>query len=54
MRKLILEEWLSLDGYAVDKNGTLNFFPSAEKNQFSDATLDSGKLVLFFVKSFSY
>jgi len=37
MRKLILEEWLSLDGYAVDKNGSLNFFPSAEKNQFSDA-----------------
>lgn len=30
MRKLMLEEWLSLDGYAVDKNGTLDFFPSTE------------------------
>ncbi|MDF2454610.1 MAG: reductase [Cytophagaceae bacterium] len=36
MRKLILEEWISLDGYAADKNGQLDFFPSTEANQFSD------------------
>ena len=36
MRRLILEEWLSLDGYAEDKNGKLDFFPSSESNKFSD------------------
>lgn len=36
MRKLILEEWISLDGYAEDKNGKLDFFPSTESNKFSD------------------
>jgi len=36
MRKLIVEEWISLDGYAEDKNGKLDFFPSTEANKFSD------------------
>lgn len=36
MRKVILEEWLSLDGYAVDARGTLDFFPSTEQNTVSD------------------
>ena len=36
MRRLILEEWLSLDGFAVDKNGTLDFFPAIETDHFSD------------------
>jgi hypothetical protein len=36
MRRLILEEWLSLDGYAVDQEGTLDFFPATEVDQFSD------------------
>lgn len=36
MRKLILEEWLSLDGFAEDKNGKLDFFPSTESNRYSD------------------
>ena len=36
MRKIILEEWLSLDGYAADKNGKLDFFPSTEANKYSD------------------
>jgi dihydrofolate reductase len=36
MRKLILEEWVSLDGYAEDRNGKLDFFPSTEQNKYSD------------------
>src|SRR6266508_5490141 len=36
MRRLILEEWLSLDGYAVERKGTLDFFPATEADQFSD------------------
>ena len=37
MRRLILEEWLSLDGFAEDGEGKLDFFPSTEANKFSDA-----------------
>ena len=36
MRRLILQEWLSLDGYAVDQEGTLDFFPATQVDQFSD------------------
>ena len=36
MKKLILEEWVSIDGYAADKNGELDFFPNTEANKFSD------------------
>jgi dihydrofolate reductase len=36
MRKLIVEEWLSLDGFAADKNGKTDFFPSTEENKQSD------------------
>lgn len=36
MRKLIVQEWLSLDGYAEDKNGKLDFFPPADANKYSD------------------
>ena len=36
MKKLILEEWLSLDGFAVDKDGKLDFFPASETDKFSD------------------
>ena len=39
MRKLILEEWVSLDGYVSDKNGELDFFTNLtpEQNKYSDA-----------------
>ena len=39
MRKLIVEEWLSLDGYVTDKHGALDFFTdiTPEKNTYSDA-----------------
>jgi dihydrofolate reductase len=39
MRKLILEEWLSVDGYVTDKEGSLDFFTdiTPEKNTYSDA-----------------
>ena len=36
MRRLILQEWLSLDGYAEDQEGTLDFFPATQVDQFSD------------------
>jgi dihydrofolate reductase len=38
MRKLILEEWMSLDGHVADRNGQLNFFTqlSPEQNTYSD------------------
>src|SRR5688572_9874561 len=38
MRKLILEEWISLDGHATDKEGGLDFFTqlSPEQNTHSD------------------
>lgn len=36
MRRLILEEWMSLDGFAVDREGGLGFFPASEVDQFSD------------------
>ena len=38
MRKVILEEWLSLDGYVTDKKGQLDFFTNLtpEQNTYSD------------------
>ncbi|MES2523047.1 MAG: dihydrofolate reductase family protein [Gemmatimonadota bacterium] len=36
MRKLILQEWLSLDGFAEDRDGKLDFFPSTDTDQYSD------------------
>jgi len=36
MKKLIVEEWLSLDGFAEDSNGKLDFFPSTEANKYAD------------------
>ncbi len=38
MRKLILEEWVSLDGHVTDKDGSLEFFTSLtpEQNKYAD------------------
>lgn len=39
MRKLIMEQWMSLDGFVTDKNGQLDFFTnlSPEENTYSDS-----------------
>lgn len=39
MRKLIFQEFISLDGYAADKDGTTKFFESPELNKGSDKDL---------------
>jgi dihydrofolate reductase len=36
MRRLILEEWLSLDGFAADRSERLDFFPATETDHYSD------------------
>ena len=36
MRKIILQEWLSLDGFAADENGATDFFASPELSEYSD------------------
>lgn len=36
MRKLIVQEWLSADGFAADENGTTDFFGPTEANEQSD------------------
>jgi dihydrofolate reductase len=57
MRKLIVEEWISLDGYAEDKNGKLDFFPSTDANKYSDQDqlkfLDSIDTILLGRKTYN-
>ena len=36
MRKLIVEEWISMDGYAEDTHGKLDFFPTSAENRYAD------------------
>lgn len=36
MRKLIFQEWLSMDGYAADANGDVTFIESTTLNKYSD------------------
>ena len=56
MRRLILEEWLSLDGFAVDRDGELDFFPESEADRFSDKDqlefLDSVDTILLGRKTY--
>lgn len=35
MRKLIIEEWISLDGYVSDKNGKLDFFAGTVRDTYT-------------------
>ncbi len=40
MRKLIVQEWLSVDGYAADENGSTDFFgPSLDHTDMDQDTL---------------
>lgn len=39
MKKLIFQEWISLDGYAADANNSTSFFESPELNSGSDEDL---------------
>jgi dihydrofolate reductase len=56
MRRLILQEWMSLDGYAVDGDGSLDFFPESQTDKFSDrdqlAFLDSVDTILLGRKTY--
>jgi len=36
MRKLIISEWLSLDGFVSDKNGQLDFFAGLVRDTFAE------------------
>lgn len=36
MRKVIFQEWLSMDGYAADANGGVTFLESFTDNKYSD------------------
>jgi len=36
MRKLVLEEWITIDGYAADENGEMDFFVNKENTSASD------------------
>ncbi|MES1219055.1 MAG: dihydrofolate reductase family protein, partial [Bacteroidota bacterium] len=50
MRKVIFQEWLSMDGYAADEQGSVRFIESATLNKYSDldqlAWLDSIDTIL--------
>lgn len=56
MRRLIIEEWVSLDGYAVDGAGSLDFFPESETDRYSDrdqlAFLDSVDTIVLGRKTY--
>jgi dihydrofolate reductase len=56
MRRLILQEWISLDGYAVDGEGGLDFFPASETDRYSDrdqlAFLDGVDTILLGRKTY--
>ena len=45
MRKLIVEEWISLDGYAADKNNSTDFFRDISPQQKNRAEQDQLKFM---------
>ena len=45
MRKLIVQEWITLDGFAAGKNGQLDFFTSLSPEQNKQSDLDQLKLL---------
>jgi dihydrofolate reductase len=56
MRRLILQEWISLDGYAADGQGRLDFFPASQTDRYSDrdqlAFLDGVDTILLGRKTY--
>jgi hypothetical protein len=44
MRKLILEEWISLDGHVTDANGQLDFFTGFTPERVAFSALPFRKL----------
>lgn len=42
MRKLIIQEWLSIDGFAADEKGSTDFFSNAKMNENSDEDILEG------------
>jgi len=55
-RKLIVEEWLSLDGYVSDKAGGLDFFAKHVRDAYTTAyrldVLNSVDTILFGRKTY--
>ena len=45
MRKLIVEEWMSLDGYVADKNNQLDFFTNVTPDENKYADIDQLKFL---------
>ncbi len=45
MRKLIVQEWITLDGFAAGKNGQLDFFTSLSPEQNKQSDLDQLKFL---------
>src|ERR1044071_1150874 len=56
MRKIIVEEWISLDGYVSDKQGKLDFFTSTVRDAYADTRqvkfLESIDCILFGRKTY--
>jgi dihydrofolate reductase len=56
MRKIIIEEWVSLDGYVADSVGSLNFFTTTVKDTYTEAIqkehLESMDCILFGRKTY--
>ena len=58
MRKVILQQWVSLDGYVTDKHDTLDFFTdiTPDKNTYSDTHqlkfLETVDMIIFGRKTY--